>query len=92
MAAGQQGALNALARAGEIDAATAYRSGPAFLAQQLRAAELLGQASGELGQSAGGAGGINVNLQIVIPRALEQAQPEQLPAIDVQAIGPSKEE
>lgn len=79
MLSGATGAQQGLARAGEIDAATAYRSAPAFLAQQLRAAELLGQATGRLTPQT--AGGVNIALQIVMPRVVDESQP----AIEVTA-------
>lgn len=85
MAKGAQGAANGLARAGEIDAETAYRSVPAFLAQQLRAAELLGNATGRLNAPAA-AGATNVYLSVVLPRGVEAAAVRQVEAIDVQAL------
>lgn len=72
---------------GAVDPELAYRMGPAYAAQASRARELIGQATGRLGQAQNAAGGINVNLQIVIPRAIE-AGPAEVPAIDVQAIEP----
>lgn len=82
-------ALEALEATGEdsLPPDLIYRMGPAYAAQASRARELIGQATGRLGQAQNAAGGINVNLQIVIPRAIE-AGPAQVPAIDVQAIEP----
>ena len=75
----------------ENDPATLYRMTPAFMAQGLRAAELLGQATGRL-NAGGAAGAVNVNLQIVIPRAIDAlAITPELPAIDVQALEPGDE-
>ena len=75
----------------ENDPATLYRMTPAFMAQGLRAAELLGQATGRLNAS-GATGAVNVNLQIVIPRAIDAtlAITPELPAIDVQALEPGE--
>ena len=67
---------------GLIDPELAYRLTPAFMAQQLRALELLGQATGRLTQAAAAPGG-NVYLSVIIPRP---ARPPASPALEVEAI------
>mgnify|MGYP001570762299 CR=1 FL=1 len=52
---------------------------------------VLGDATARFVQAGGAGGAVNVNLQIVIPRAIDASQLEQLPAIDVQAIEPDSE-
>lgn len=63
---------------GLIDAELAYRMSPAMAAQQLRAMEMLGQATGRLSQ--GASGGINLQLQVVMPTPVSMQ-----PVIDISA-------
>ncbi len=70
------------------DPATLYKLTPAFMAAGLRAAELLGNATGRLNQANHAAGATNVYLSVVLPRGLEQGAAELPAAIDVQVIEP----
>lgn len=56
---------------GLIEPELAFRMAPAMAAQQLRALELLGQATGRLNQQAAKAG--DVHLHVVLPRELAPA-------------------
>lgn len=76
---------------GLIEPELAYRLAPSFMAQALKARELLGNATGRLNQVTG-AGAVNIALQLVIPRDLSPTTASELPvAIEVQALpgGPS---
>ena len=71
--AGAKGVSHGMAAldAGQVDPELAYRMTPAFMAQQLRALELLGQATGRLNQAPAPAG--NVYLSVIIPRPADLA-------------------
>jgi len=85
MAAGAQGSeagMSVLEKLKQDDPALVYRMTPAFLSAGLRAAELLGQATGRLNQVQAGPTQ-NLYLAVVLPRQVSgTAQPEQ-PVIDV---------
>lgn len=73
---------------GLIEPELAYRLAPSFMAQALKARELLGNATGRLNQAAG-TGTVNIALQLVIPRDLSPTVQSELPAaIEVQALPP----
>ncbi len=75
IAAGAQGVQNGLACADALkdDPATLYRMTPAFMAQQLRALELLGNATGRLRQEGTT---VTVNyLAVAMPRPEDTAPP-----------------
>ncbi len=78
--AGRRGVDLGLAAADEADAATRYRMTPAFMAQQLRALELLGNATGRLRQEGTT---VTVNyLAVAMPRPEDTA----LPAIEASVV------
>ncbi len=71
--AGRRGVDLGLAAADDADAATRYRMTPAFMAQQLRALELLGNATGRLRQEGTT---VTVNyLAVAMPRPEDTAPP-----------------
>ncbi len=71
--AGRRGVDLGLAAADDADAATRYRMTPAFMAQQLRALELLGNATGRLKQEGTT---VTVNyLAVAMPRPEDTAPP-----------------